>query len=109
MHHCLRFFYLIGLNRAQNYYIYLYLQRKIIFLFLVLQLFLFILSFCGLCDCINKVCVIVLLFTPLYNIGYQYDDAIMIEQTSNSPKKQYQNMIIVRQKLFHQESPNSWR
>ena len=24
---------------------------------------------------INKVCVIVLLFTPLYNIGYQYDDA----------------------------------
>lgn len=26
-------------------------------------------------DCINKVCVIVLLFTPLYNIGYQYNDA----------------------------------
>ena len=34
-------------------------------------------SYCILwmCDCINKVCVIVLLFTPLYNIGYQYDDA----------------------------------
>lgn len=74
MHHCLRFFYLIGLNRAQNYYIYLYLQRKIIFFFLVLNVFY---SYCILwmCDCINKVCVIVLLFTPLYNIGYQYDDA----------------------------------
>ncbi len=64
MHHCLRFFYLIGLNRAQNYYIYLYLQRKIIFFFLVLNVFIHI-AFCG--------CAI--LFTPLYNIGYQYDDA----------------------------------
>ena len=39
-------FYLIGLNRAQNYYIYLYLQRKNIFFFLVLNVFIHI-AFCG--------------------------------------------------------------